>query len=144
MKQTPTQSKKKRKRKEYLNSKNLSLPDKFHPGFLQTLDKRSVVYQAVRRSFLATVDDMGGEENLSHAHVVMVERFCFGEILLQNIETALINKPSGALIARWISITKVLAVLAVRIGLDRKARPAERLEAYIVESKKKKKKGKSA
>ena len=134
----------KTKRKEYLNSKELSLPDKFHAGFLQTLDKRSVVYQAVRRSFLQTVDDLGGEENLSHAHIVLVERFCFGEILLQNIETALINKPGGALVSRWLSVTKVLALLSARIGLDRKARPAERLESYIVASKKNKtsKKGK--
>ena len=132
--------KKTKQRKEYMNTKELGLPSRFAVGFLDTLDKRSIIYQGVRKSFNTMVADMGGADNISHARLVLIERYCFGEILIQNLEAAIIEKPSERRIAKWSSITKVLNALAVRIGLDRQTRPAERLESYVVEKSKKSKK----
>ena len=121
MKQTKTK-RKKNKTMSCFSSKPLSMPDKFCPGFLQTLDKRSIVFQGVRKSFLQTCDDLGGKDSLSHAKLVLVERFCFGEYLIQNLEVAILAKPTDELVTKWISVTKALSALAVRIGLQREAR----------------------
>ncbi len=127
---------KKSKVRDYFNTKPMSMPDKFTPGFLQTLDKRSIIYQGVRKSFLQTCDDLGGEDSLSHAKLVLVERFCFGECLCQNLEAAIIAKPQERLVQRWLSVTKALGALAIRIGLERNARSVINLQDYVKKSKK--------
>ncbi len=136
MKDTKTK-RKKNKTRDYFNTKPMTMPDRFTPGFLQALDRRSVLYQAVRKSFNQAVDDLGGESNLSHARIVLIERFCFGECLAQNLEAAIIAKPQERLVARWLSVTKALAALAVRIGLERSAKSVINLQDYVKKSKKK-------
>lgn len=138
MKKTKTKRKKNEVR-DYFNTKPMTMPDKFTPGFLQELDKRSVVYQGVRKSYNQLVDDLGGESNLSHARIVLIERFVFGECLAQNLEACILAKPQEKLVQRWLSVTKALGALAIRIGLERTRRPVDCLQSYVKKSKSKKK-----
>ncbi len=134
MKQEKTKRKKNEVR-DYFNTKPMSMPDKFHPGFLQELDKRSVIYQGIRKSYNQLVDDLGGENNLSHARIVLIERFCFGECLAQNLEACILAKPQERLVARWLSVSKALSSLAVRIGLQREARSVLNVADYVKSKK---------
>ncbi len=107
----------------WANEFDRSIWETFEANFPEAkLDKRSIIYQGVRKSFLQTCDDLGGKDSLSHAKLVLVERFCFGEYLIQNLEVAILAKPTDELVTKWISVTKALSALAVRIGLQREAR----------------------
>ncbi|MCK5641694.1 MAG: hypothetical protein KAJ19_12910 [Gammaproteobacteria bacterium] len=131
-------NKNKNKSRDYFNSKPMNLPSKFVPGFLEDLDKRSVVYQAVRKSFNQTCDDLGGADALSHARLVLIQRFVFGEFIAANLEAAIIAKPTEKLVSKWLSVSKALGALAVRIGLERQARSVPNVADYVQSKSKKK------
>ena len=110
--------------KAYSPPRQKSLPAKFQPGFLATMDQRSAVVKQLRANYATIIEDLGGADEIAHIKSAMVERFVFLESLLQTIETDL---ASGAIdrdaaLGKWTQAVNSLIGLARALGLDRKAR----------------------
>jgi hypothetical protein len=114
--------------------KRSTLPDRYVPGFLEELDRRSQIYKALRKARDEIVDDLGGEDNISHATLALVERFTFLEACLQTWEVMIAERPKDAdsLIGRWIQGCNALQGLAKAIGIGRKKKAGD-LKAYLKE-----------
>jgi hypothetical protein len=115
--------------------KTTSLPEKFEPGFLAKLDGRTEISRLLHSNYLAIVADLGGESELSHIKLALVERFVFLEAVLCGIESQLAvaraakakndveaaRKVEVELIGRWIQAVNSLTGLAKTLGIERRA-----------------------
>jgi hypothetical protein len=54
--------------------KKSTVPEKFEQGFLETLDGRTEIAQAMRERFRAITNDLGGADRLSYVQRSLVER----------------------------------------------------------------------
>ena len=80
---------KKKKRKEYTNSKRLVLPGKHIAGFLKTMDKRTELFSQLNEVYNKVLSDLGGLEVLSHMQIGLVERYVFVEAYVRKLEKQL-------------------------------------------------------
>jgi hypothetical protein len=128
-------------RKQYTNTKPMSLPRTFTPGFLKDFDKRTELYQLLNTAFQQVMSDMGGEGSLSHVQICLAERFTFLEFTLRAIEHKMAHNPKKAddLFSKWIYGLNALQGLAKTIGLKRKAKRVVDLKLYVDQQKKKRK-----
>jgi hypothetical protein len=113
------------------------LPVKYEAGFLRQLDPQSEIYRRLQASFQSVVDDVCGDEQLTHIQLALIERFVFLEATLQSWEAEIAQNPASheKLLSRWIQALNCLTGLAGRIGIER----AERkntidLKTYLAES----------
>jgi hypothetical protein len=122
------------KHKDYQHRKPVTLPAKYTPGFLDEMDKRTEIYQALRSAHDEIVNDMGGVDALSHVKHTIVERFVFLECILRNWERQIIADPQGSarMLSRWVQAINSLSGLTKIIGID-KVRKAKDLKSYIKE-----------
>jgi hypothetical protein len=110
--------------------KPTSVPAKFKPGFLSTLDRRTDLAKALRANRDAIVRDVGGQEDVGHVKNALVERFCWLECVLQTIE----QEMAGGNVDRlgvWIQATNSLSGLAKVLGIEPKQRTVD-LKTYLV------------
>jgi hypothetical protein len=136
----------KNKKRQYTNgaTKLMSVPDRYHQGFLKDLDKRSEDYKRLMLTYETVVADLGGAETLSRVHRSLVERFCFMEHAIRLIEQKLITEPdkAGELLGRWTQCINAFLGLAKTIGLERQAGSVVSLQSYIQSQSKKQKRNK--
>jgi len=122
-------------KKKYQNHKADTLPAKNTPGFLQDIDGRTKIYELLREAHSEILQDLGGEDNLSHVQRCLVERFTFLEFTLRSIEQKIASNPkeSAEMLSRWIQGLNTLSGLAKTIGLGRKGKKVASLQTYIRE-----------
>ena len=110
-----------------------SLPAKYEINLLQKCDRRSEVYRKLKRSYDAIVSDLGGESELSHAKLMLVERLVFLEAVLETLEHQIASQPktSAKTLSQWVQGVNSLQGLAKTVGLERKPRKSGDLRAYV-------------
>ena len=122
-----------KQKRKYTNTKPMELPDKYRQGFLEDLDKRTLIYQSLQASYDAIMADVGGKGSLSHVQCCLVERFCFLEFVLRGIEVQIAEekpKDIGPLVSRWVQALNSLVGLGKTIGLQRRAKKVN-LHDYV-------------
>jgi hypothetical protein len=115
--------------------KNRTLPARYEPGFLRAMDRRTEIAQRLLAAYDAVVADAGGEENLTHTKLALIERFVFLEATVQAWEYAIATNPKGteALVSRWVQAVNSLQGLAKLIGLTRTRKHVMNLREYVEE-----------
>lgn len=110
-------------------------PKRFEAGFLAKMDRRTEVYGILHSAYREVLDDMGGEESLSHIQVALAERFVFLEFVLRAMEQRIAKNPkkSEEMLSRWIQALNSLTGLAKAIGLEKRAKKAITLKSYVRE-----------
>jgi hypothetical protein len=116
-----------------MNTKLTTLPERYEPGFLREMDRRTDLAKRLQHAFDTIVDDVGGEETLSYAQLAFVERFIFLEALVQSWETRIVANPKGTtkLLSRWIQACNAMTGLARTFGLEKVEKRTIGLKAYI-------------
>jgi hypothetical protein len=106
------------------STKPQSLPVKFKPGFLSTLDGRTDLAKALRSNYDAVLADVGGREEVGHVKNALLERFVYLEAILQTIEAEMVSgqTPAAEALGRWIQAVNSLTGLAKTLGIERKTR----------------------
>lgn len=115
-----------------LKKKRKKLPARYEPGFLAELDQRSLVYRELKTAYDEVVSDCGGEDDLTHTQLCLIERFVFLEVLLQTWENTIAANPKASdhLVGKWTQGINALQGLAKVIGLKRKLKKAD-LATYL-------------
>jgi len=123
----------KTKKRKYSNSKPLELPDKYAAGYLQNLDKRTILFETLNTAYVEILNDLGGVESLSHLQLSLVERYVFLEHILQRLELRIARNPkkSSELLGGWIQGLNSLLGLSKTIGLKRNSKQVMNLKNYI-------------
>jgi hypothetical protein len=113
--------------RQYTPKREQSLPAKFKTGFLATLDRRTDLAKALQQNYDDIVADVGGMEELSHVKSALVERFCWLEAILQQIEHEMANGEidKSEAIGRWIQAVNSLSGLAKVLGVERRSGSAK-------------------
>lgn len=110
------------------------LPPKYEPGFLRRIDKRTDLFDQLSTVYQRIIDDVGGEESLTQTKLVLIEKYVFLKVYMQNWEIRMLEDPEGSdeLAGRWIQATNALNGLAKVIGLepDEKKRTID-VKAYV-------------
>jgi hypothetical protein len=101
--------------------KNSTIPAKFQVNFITALDQRTDIAKALRRSYEYIIADLGGAEQVGHVKNALIQRFCWLEKILEDLETGM---ATGALsksdvIAKWIQAVNSLSGLAKVLGIER-------------------------
>ena len=107
-----------------------TLPKKFQPGFLTTLDARTNIAKALRANRDEIVADIGGLAEIGHIKLSLVERFCWLETVLQMLEDEMASGSIGKL-GVWIQAVNSLSGLAKCLGVERKASDRPWLSAPV-------------
>ena len=105
-------------------------PAKFSTGWLEQLDGRTGIAQAMRERHKAFTDDLGGISRLSYAQRSLVERALWLEFWLAQQEQAL---ASGSVfdVGRWTQAANSLQGILAKLGLDRVAKDLPDLAQYL-------------
>lgn len=101
---------------------------------LPNVDGRSVVARRYRDITAAIVADQGGADNCAEARIQLIRRFSATAVIAEQIEARLAQgEPIN--VAEHALMCSVLARLASRIGIDRRAREiVPTLKGYLEES----------
>jgi len=103
--------------------KPVTLPDKPRPGFIATIDNRTLLARALRQRFESIVNDLGGEGALSTIKLSLVERFVWLEAVLVKTEDGFKSTEADAkTLAVWIQASNAYHGLAKTLGLERTMR----------------------
>jgi len=99
--------------------KEKNLPERFRPDFLRRLDGRLPLVARLTTTFARVVEDAGGPDAMGYAKLALVERFCWMEEFLRQIEAELAEGAAGkdALLGRWTQMTNALVGLAKVVGV---------------------------
>lgn len=102
----------------------------YEPSFLDELDGRCKVAKLIRGRFVALVSDQGGLTNLSYQRQSLCWRFLHLESWIEGQEQALAEgKKVDA--ARYLAALNSYVGLLARLGLERRAKPVQSLDAYL-------------
>jgi hypothetical protein len=103
-----------------MGSKRKTVPQDYTPGFMQQLDARTGVAQALQMRFAALTDDLGGSDALSYQQRSLVERALWLEYWLQQQE---IQLATGADFdaGKWTQACNALQGIYSKLGLQRVA-----------------------
>jgi len=118
-----------------IKKKRTKLPAKYEPGFLGELDQRSLVYRELKNAYDEIVSDAGGEDDLTHTQLSLIERFVFLEAVLRTWENAIAVNPKANdhLVGKWTQGVNALQGLAKVIGLKRHMKKTASLKSYLKE-----------
>lgn len=111
-------------------TKPQAVPAKFATGWLEQLDGRTGIAQAMRERHRAFTDDLGGITRLSYAQRSLVERALWLEFWLQTQEQALASGGEFD-VGRWTQAANALQGILAKLGLDRVAKDAPDLAAFL-------------
>jgi len=121
-------------RMKTIRGTQVTLPKKYTPGFMEQLDRRSIVYRELKTAYMEILQDCGGRENLSHTKRSLAERFIFLEALLQTWEQKIASgKADEETLGRWVQAVNSLQGLAKLLGLNRVPRKTKNLKQYIAD-----------
>jgi hypothetical protein len=95
-----------------------TVPAKFNPNFLETLDLRFGPALAAKRTYCELVAALGGEENLSPQRLLLIERATWTSIMLAKHEVDFAT--SGKVnLSDYTQATHALVSLLKTLGLNR-------------------------
>lgn len=97
-------------------------PDKFSPGWLDQLDGRTGIAQAMRQRYASFTNDLGGDDRLSYQQRVLVERALWLEYYLHTQEKAMASGEAEFEPGKYTQSVNALSGLLTKLGLDRMAR----------------------
>lgn len=103
-----------------------TIPDKYSPGFVERLDRRTNIAKAIRGHIETIETDMGGADGLSHARRSLVRRVVWLEAIIEHSEQKLAAGEGIDLGGHTQAINSLLGLYRL-LGLERRQRPAERL-----------------
>ena len=106
-----------------MQTKTKSVPDKFSPNWLHSLDGRTALAQELRGRYAAVCTDLGGETSLSYMQRSLATRALWLEYHLQLEEEKLATGDdfdSG----KWVQAANALQGIWAKLGLERKAKEA--------------------
>ena len=111
------------------------LPEKYEPGFLREMDRRTELHKRLSERYETIVMDAGGMESIAVVKLSLIERFVFLEAMLQTWEARIVESPKAeeALASRWTQAINTLQGLAQKIGLERLAPRTVDLKTYLKE-----------
>lgn len=96
-------------------------PEKYSQGWLDELDGRTGIAQAMRDRYKAFTDDLGGVDRLSYGQRSLVERALWLEYWLAKQEQSL-AKNEGFDVGKWVQGANSLQGIVSKLGLTRQAR----------------------
>lgn len=96
-------------------------PDRFSKGWLDELDGRTGIAQAMRDRYKAFTDDLGGIDGLSYAQRSLVERALWLEYWLAKQEQSL-AKGDDFDVGKWVQAANSLQGIVSKLGLTRQIR----------------------
>lgn len=104
---------------------------------MRELDQRTGAYKLLNNAYLEIISDVGGEQNLSHVKLAIIERFVFLEFVMRRLEYKIARSPkkSAVLLGRWIQAINSLNGLAKMIGMQRRAKKVTSLSVYTKDKK---------
>ena len=105
-------------------------PDQFAQGWLNQLDRRTGIAQAMHGRYRALTDDLGGAAALSYAQRSLAERALWLEYWLAQQEQALAEGKEFD-VSRWIQAANSLQGLLAKLGLERRARDVPSLHEFL-------------
>ena len=111
-------------------SKQGALPDSYSHDWLERLDGRTRLAQAVRARYDALTNDLGGHDALSYQRRSLAKRALWQEAVIEQMEAALARGDDVDL-GRMTAAVNSLQGLYKTLGLDRVAREADTLADYI-------------
>ncbi len=109
--------------------KNQAPPDRFAPGWLEQLDGRTGIAQAMRQRYRTFTDDLGGHDRLSYQQRVLVERALWLEYYLADQERALAGGQEFDP-GKYTQSVNALSGLIAKLGLTRVAKEVS-LHEYV-------------
>ncbi len=111
------------------------LPERYSPGFIQCIDRRTDLFRRLQGAYDNIVDDCGGEDALSRVQLSLIERFVFLEAIIQTWEVQITTDPikHDQLLSRWIQAVNALQGLCRAFGLHRVQRRVIDLQTYLQE-----------
>jgi hypothetical protein len=105
-------------------------PAKFANGWIDQLDGRTGIAQAMRERHKAFTDDLGGIQRLSYAQRSLVERALWLEFWLQQQEQELASGGEFD-VGRWTQAANSLQGILAKLGLERTAKDLPDLAQYL-------------
>ena len=115
-------------------TKPQAVPAKFATGWLEQLDGRTGIAQAMRERHRAFTDDLGGITRLSYAQRSLVERALWLEFWLQTQEQALASGGEFD-VGRWTQAANSLQGILAKLGLERTAKDLPDLAQFLAAKK---------
>ena len=113
-------------------SKLQTPPDRFNTGWLDALDGRTAVAQAMRERWLALTDDLGGADRMSYARRSLAERALWLEYWLAHQESELAAGREFD-VGKWTQAANSLQGILAKLGLDRVAKDVPSLQDFIAQ-----------
>jgi hypothetical protein len=107
-----------------------SIPERYRPDFVELLDGRTLIAQAIRGRIENIETDMGGSDRLSHARRSLVRRVVWLEAIIEHAEQRLANGESIDLGTHTQAINSLLGLYRT-LGLERRTRPAKSLHEVM-------------
>ncbi|OYP36442.1 hypothetical protein CGZ80_09065 [Rhodopirellula sp. MGV] len=111
--------------------KPATLPERFEPKFIETLDQRQAVVRLIRRNVERLLEDVGVD---SFQQEILARRAVFIAVQLETMEAnALDGKPID--LGTYTQGVNALSGLLAKLGLKRAMRKTTDLSSYLQESK---------
>lgn len=107
-----------------------TLPEKYRPGFVDEMDRRTVMGRAVHDRIAQMESDLGGADTLSHARRSLVRRAVFLELAIEGQEFGFAEGHGVDVGAYTQAMNSYLGVVRL-LGIDRRQRPVKRLREAL-------------
>lgn len=111
-------------------TKQSALPDDYSADWIQRLDGRTRLAQAVRQRYAELTTDLGGHDALSYQRRSLAKRALWQEAVIEQMESALARGEDVDL-GRMTQSVNSLQGLYKTLGLDRVARDVPDLQTYL-------------
>ncbi|MBB3231065.1 hypothetical protein [Halomonas stenophila] len=110
--------------------RSTELPTEYSHDWLERLDGRTRLAQAVRQRYTALTTDLGGHENLSYQRRSLAKRAVWMEATIEQAEAALAR---GDEVDHGAITQKINSLLGLykTLGLDRVAQPVESIKDIL-------------
>lgn len=111
-------------------SKIQAPPDKYVPGWLESLDGRTALAVDMRERWQSLTTDLGGEARLSYAQRSLCERCLWLEFWLRTQEQALADGNEFDA-GKWTQACNALQGIYSKLGLERRAKEVPDLGTFL-------------
>ena len=124
---------KKKTDREHVSTKPKTVPAKFKSGFLAEMDGRTELTKALKANYQTIIDDLGGDEEISHIKNALIERFVWLEAFLHTLEQRMAagELSTDEALGKWTQSVNALASLASKLGMN-KAKSGRWVETLMV------------
>ncbi len=108
----------------------ISIPATYRPGFIEEMDRRTVMGRAVHSRINAMQSDLGGADALSHTRRSLVRRAVWLELLIEAHESTFADGKGLDVGGYTQALNSYLGVCRL-LGIDRRSKPTRRLRDVI-------------